>query len=62
MGQSFIDLFLIAMALSMDAFSVSLSCGIKLKKNNYKLIIPSRKELNLLDDKSISKFIDKYNE
>ena len=35
MGPNFIDLFLIAVALSMDAFSVSLSCGIKLEKNNY---------------------------
>jgi len=34
-GLNFIDLFLIAIALSMDAFSVSMSCGIKLKKNNY---------------------------
>lgn len=31
----FLDLLLIAFALSLDAFSVSISCGIKLKKNHF---------------------------
>ncbi len=29
------EIFLIAIALSLDAFSVSISCGIKLKSNHY---------------------------
>lgn len=34
--MNIIDLLLISLALSLDAFSVSITCGIKLKYNNYK--------------------------
>lgn len=34
-----LDILLVAIALSLDAFSVAISCGIKLKKDNYSKFI-----------------------